>query len=64
MCHADVALYGVEWIADSHEAENMRLRSNAEVTCVNWDAVDSWAKERALVRHQYKVAPGPFEKGN
>ena len=61
MCHADMAVSSVEWIASSHDPENKQLRSNAEVTCVNWDAVESWAHERVLERKKFKLRAGPFE---
>ena len=62
MCHADMAVSSVEWIASSDEPVNKQLRSNAEVTCVNWDAVESWAQERVLERKKFKLRAGPFEK--
>lgn len=64
MCHADVGLYTAEWIADSHEPENKVLKTNADTVCVNWDAIDQWARKRALKPFGYHVLPGPFEKSH
>lgn len=62
MCHVDVAMGSAVWIADSDKEHSKNLRSNAEVKCVNWDAVESWAKERVLETRKFKLRAGPFEK--
>jgi hypothetical protein len=62
MCHADISVYAASWIADSHEQPNKDLVSQGERTCVKWDAIDTWSRQRALKKRVYKVKPGPFEK--
>jgi hypothetical protein len=62
MCHADLSIYSAEWIADSHELEPKILRSNGESNCLNWNAVETWARGRALERKKFYLRPGPFEK--
>jgi hypothetical protein len=62
MCHADVSVYTASWIADSHEHPNKDLVSGGDRVCVNWDTIDTWSRQRALVKNVYKVKPGPFEK--
>lgn len=64
MCHADVAAYSAVWVADSHEEESKLLVSDAERVCVDWTALDGWARERALERGQFKLRAGPFEKSH
>ena len=49
MCRADTALYSAEWVKGSHEPDNKEIRSDAEVMCVKWDSIDSWARSRALI---------------
>lgn len=62
MCHADVSVYTASWIADSHEHPNKDLVAGGERVCVDWDTIEKWSRERALVKNVYKVKPGPFEK--
>ena len=62
MCHADLAMYSVEWVADSHEPDSKFLRSKGEVTCRNWEAVESWTRARALERNHFYLRAGPFER--
>ena len=62
MCHADVGLFSVEWVGDSSQGiEGKRLRSNADSLCVDWDAIDKWARKRALEKGNFYLLPGPFE---
>ncbi|KAI0814709.1 hypothetical protein GGR55DRAFT_632897 [Xylaria sp. FL0064] len=61
MCKADVALYTAYWIGDHTTIPSKELRSGSDTVCVNWEAVDSWARSRMLLRDRYKVRPGPFE---
>ncbi|KAI0875764.1 hypothetical protein GGS24DRAFT_515142 [Hypoxylon argillaceum] len=62
MCKADVAVYAAYWIGNHTMAPSKELRSGSDTVCVNWEAVDSWARTRMLPRDRYKVKPGPFEK--
>ncbi|KAI0403897.1 hypothetical protein F4802DRAFT_275257 [Xylaria palmicola] len=62
MCKADVAVYAAYWIGDHTAIPSKELRSGSDTVCVDWEAVDSWARARMLPRDQYKVRPGPFEK--
>ena len=61
MCHADLAFYSAEWVADSHEPVNKQLRSEGQLTCKNWDAVESWSRERALKLREFLLRAGPYE---
>ncbi|KAF2756405.1 hypothetical protein EJ05DRAFT_501909 [Pseudovirgaria hyperparasitica] len=62
MCNPDVSLYVGTWIADSKSLPNKEIRSPGERTCVKWDVIDQWSRQRALKKRQYKVKPGPYEK--
>ena len=62
MCHADMAFYSAEWIADSHEPVNKELRSEGLLKCKNWDAVESWSRKKALERGKFLLRAGPYEK--
>ncbi|KAI1173215.1 hypothetical protein F4777DRAFT_581224 [Nemania sp. FL0916] len=64
MCHANTAVYTAEWVADSHEPINKHIRGKATTTCVKWDSVNDWARQRALRGGTYKYAPGPYEKAH
>ncbi|KAI5923267.1 hypothetical protein F4810DRAFT_669587 [Camillea tinctor] len=62
MCKADLALYTAYWIGDHKAFPNKELRSKSDTICVNWDAIDEWARSRLLPKDRYKVRPGPFER--
>ncbi|KAI0416906.1 hypothetical protein F5X98DRAFT_364129 [Xylaria grammica] len=62
MCKADIAVYTAYWIGDHDAFPNKELRSNSDRICVNWEAIDGWARTRLLPKDRYKVKPGPFEK--
>ncbi|KAI9711311.1 MAG: hypothetical protein M1820_002298 [Bogoriella megaspora] len=65
MCHADLGLFSVEWVGDSSQgAEGKNLRSNAHSICVNWEALDAWARNRALEKGKFLLRAGPFEHGH
>ncbi|QSZ36857.1 hypothetical protein DSL72_006740 [Monilinia vaccinii-corymbosi] len=53
MCHANTALYTSEWDSRTH-MPSRDLRSGAVTTCVQWDSLDTWARQRALVPGHYK----------
>ncbi|CAG9942459.1 unnamed protein product [Clonostachys rosea f. rosea IK726] len=61
MCKADPAMYTGYWIANHTVIPSKELRSNSDTICVNWEALDGWARERLLPADKYKVKPGPFE---
>ncbi len=63
MCHADLGVFVPEWVADSHAPESKILHSNAQSQCVDWTALDSWARKRALKKRGFKLRAGPFEQG-
>ena len=63
MCHADLGVFVPEWVADSHAPESKVLRSNAQSQCVDWTALDTWARKRALKKRGFKLRAGPFEQG-
>lgn len=62
MCHADVSVYTARWIGPSTDHPNKDLVAGNQRTCVKWDAIDSWSRERMLVKNVYKVKPGPYEQ--
>ncbi|KAK0625001.1 hypothetical protein B0T17DRAFT_492635 [Bombardia bombarda] len=62
MCKADVAMYTAYWIGDHTAIPSKELRSNSDTVCVDWEAIDGWARQRLLPKDKYKVRPGPFEK--
>lgn len=62
MCHVDVAMGSAVWIAGSDKEHSKNLRSNAEVKCVNWDAIEFWAKKRVLKTRKFKLRVESFEK--
>ncbi|KAK3312557.1 hypothetical protein B0H66DRAFT_585157 [Apodospora peruviana] len=59
MCHANMAVYVLEWADDARLRVSTDLRSDARVTCANWDVLDNWARQRAVVagRDHYLHAP-------
>jgi hypothetical protein len=61
MCRADLALYTAYWIGDHTAFPSKELRSNSDTICVDWEAIDGWARTRLLPKDRYKVKPGPFE---
>ncbi|GAB1319328.1 hypothetical protein MFIFM68171_09538 [Madurella fahalii] len=61
MCHANTAIYTAEWTDDPHSPVNKELRSDAVTTCVNWDALNGWARQRALVPGHYHYLSGPYK---
>ncbi|KAI1147054.1 hypothetical protein F4825DRAFT_167328 [Nemania diffusa] len=60
MCHANTGVYTSEW---NYETRNpsRSLESKSSTTCVNWEGLDAWAKQRALVPGQYKYIRGPYD---
>lgn len=73
MCHANTAAYTAEWVED-HENEGNnndkshlpvidKLRPDAITTCVKWDGLDNWARQRALVPGKYRFLPGANSRG-
>ncbi|PVI03091.1 hypothetical protein DM02DRAFT_698890 [Periconia macrospinosa] len=63
MCHPNIAVYIPKWVENGHHPDGMAMRSNGETSCVNWDALDEWARKRALKDGEYKLKPGPYGKG-
>ncbi|KAH7320643.1 hypothetical protein B0I35DRAFT_477215 [Stachybotrys elegans] len=61
MCKADPSIYTAYWIGDHTADPNKELRSKSDTVCINWEALDGWARKR-LLPSGYKVKAGPFEK--
>lgn len=61
MCKADVSLYTAYWIGDHTAVPSKELRSKSDTVCVDWDAIDGWARNRLLPQNKYLVRPGPYE---
>ncbi|KAI5861117.1 hypothetical protein GGS23DRAFT_606346 [Durotheca rogersii] len=53
MCHANIGLYTSEWDEETH-MPSRSLETNSVTTCVRWDSVNDWARQRALRPGQYK----------
>ncbi|KAI1412051.1 hypothetical protein F5Y13DRAFT_200386 [Hypoxylon sp. FL1857] len=49
MCRPNTAIYTAEWSDESHRAPNLNLKLDATTTCVNWENLNGWAIERALL---------------
>ncbi|XXH04144.1 hypothetical protein Hte_010557 [Hypoxylon texense] len=56
MCHANTGLYTSEWDEETR-LPSRNLKSNSVTTCVRWDSVNDWARQRALRPGQYKYQP-------
>ena len=62
MLHTDMAMSSTIWIAISHKENSKNLRSNPEVSCANWDAVESWANEKVLDTKNLKFTSRTFRE--
>jgi len=60
MCHPNTAIYIPEWDKTHALPDGFRMISEGQTTCVNWDALDQWARRRALKKGEYKLKPNPF----
>ncbi|KUI69123.1 hypothetical protein VM1G_04712 [Cytospora mali] len=60
MCHANTALYTAEWLNDKQHPINMELKTAKHATCLKWETLDSWARQRVLVPGQYHFLSGPY----
>lgn len=56
MCHANTGLYTSEWDEET-KLPSRNLKSNSVTTCVRWDSLNDWARQRALRPGQYKYQP-------
>ncbi|KAK4216300.1 hypothetical protein QBC37DRAFT_338389 [Rhypophila decipiens] len=60
MCHANTDIYTIEWVDDDAFPVAPDLRSKAVAKCVDWNHLDSWARQRALLPGRFHTLPGPF----
>lgn len=60
MCHANTDVYTAEWLNDTHHPLNKDLKTSKHATCVRWESLDSWARQRALVPGTYHYLAGPY----
>jgi hypothetical protein len=60
MCRPNTAVYIPEWDEIRSLPDGFRMVSEAQTTCVNWNALDQWARKRALERGRYTLKPNPF----
>ncbi|KAL7622857.1 hypothetical protein AAE478_006536 [Parahypoxylon ruwenzoriense] len=58
MCHANTGLYTSQW-DEKTRMPSRNLNSNSVTTCVRWDSLNDWARQRALRPGQYKYQPPP-----
>ncbi|KAI9674945.1 MAG: hypothetical protein M1822_009007 [Bathelium mastoideum] len=56
MCSADTSFYTFYW--PNPNAHRPSSKSNAKRYCVNWDALDGWARERAIDLDPWLIRPG------
>ncbi|KAJ4358032.1 uncharacterized protein N0V89_002611 [Didymosphaeria variabile] len=61
MCHPNTAVYIPEWDKTHVLPDGFRMISEGQTTCVNWKALDQWARRRALKKGEYTLKPNPFE---
>ncbi|KAK4107237.1 hypothetical protein N656DRAFT_849603 [Canariomyces notabilis] len=59
LCHANTAIYTVEYTGNPRSPVGRDLKSRAVTKCVNWDALNGWARQRALVPGQYSYILRP-----
>jgi hypothetical protein len=60
MCHANTGVYTSEWNYETHNPSRS-LESRSPSTCVTWDSLNDWARDRALVPGQYHYIRGPYD---
>ncbi|KAI0468728.1 hypothetical protein F4859DRAFT_201021 [Xylaria cf. heliscus] len=60
MCHANTGVYTSEWNYETHNPSR-NLESRSPSTCVRWDSLNDWARDRALVPGQYHYIRGPYD---
>lgn len=60
MCHPNTAVYIPEWDEAHTLPDGLRMVSKGQTTCVNWDALNQWARKRLLKGGQYMLKPSPF----
>lgn len=60
MCHPNTAVYVPEWDETHTHPDGFQMRSAGQTMCVNWNALDQWARKRALNSGKYKLKPNPF----
>ncbi|KAI2618100.1 hypothetical protein GGR54DRAFT_184508 [Hypoxylon sp. NC1633] len=59
MCHANTGIYTTEWDEKTGLPSRI-ITTNSVTTCVRWDMLSDWARQRALRPGQYKYkAPRP-----
>ncbi|KAK3328592.1 hypothetical protein B0T19DRAFT_424970 [Cercophora scortea] len=61
MCHPNTAIYTAQWQDDPHSPISNAIKSDAVTTCVKWDSLEGWARQRALVPGNYFYLPGPYK---
>ncbi|ORX96234.1 hypothetical protein BCR34DRAFT_549408 [Clohesyomyces aquaticus] len=66
MCRGDVSLYTFTWAKEYPDAtKNILSRVNSSRQCVNWENLESWARERAVPWNPRLVDPnGEIVVGN
>ncbi|KAI0475481.1 hypothetical protein GGR56DRAFT_695182 [Xylariaceae sp. FL0804] len=64
MCNANTAIAGLHWEKETSFPANLVPQWDIRTTCVNWQSLDGWARERALRPGQFSYLPpppGPYE---
>ncbi|KAI0428593.1 hypothetical protein F5Y09DRAFT_343505 [Xylaria sp. FL1042] len=60
MCHANTDVYTSEWNYESHNPST-NIQSRSSTTCVRWDSLNNWARDKALVPGEYHYIRGPYD---
>ncbi|KAI0386457.1 hypothetical protein F5Y04DRAFT_122839 [Hypomontagnella monticulosa] len=61
MCHANTEIHTGQWVYDPLRPQASKLGSHSPTTCVKWDSLNNWARNRALVPGHYTYRPVPID---
>jgi hypothetical protein len=48
MCAGNTALYSFQWPDSNEEVRKPKTKTNSERTCVDWNLIDQWARNRSI----------------
>ncbi|PVH99939.1 hypothetical protein DM02DRAFT_672325 [Periconia macrospinosa] len=48
MCAGNTALYSFQWPNNNEEVRKPKTKTNSQRTCVNWEGIEAWAKNRSI----------------
>lgn len=61
MCRANTQIITAEWVDYDNDLGGREARSDTVTTCVNWESLDNWARQRALRKGNFSYRPRPFK---